>query len=130
MNRIILMGRLTRDPELRQTQSGTPVCSFTLAVDRRVGKDQERKADFIDCVSWSKAAEFVKRYFAKGQMMAVEGRLQLRDWTDSDGHKRRNAEVVTDQVYFTGNKSERSTAEQDDGPVFDDIRYEEDDLPY
>lgn len=130
MNRIILMGRLTRDPELRQTQSGTPVCSFTLAVDRRVGKDQELKADFIDCVSWNKAADFVKRYFVKGQMMAVEGRLQLRDWTDSDGHKRRNAEVVTDQVYFTGNKSERSAAEQDDGPVFDDIRDEDDDPPF
>ena len=99
MNRIILMGRLTRDPELRQTQSGTPVCSFTLAVDRRVGKDQELKADFIDCVSWNKAADFVKRYFVKGQMMAVEGRLQLRDWTDSDGHKRRNAEVDRSGVF-------------------------------
>ncbi len=99
------MGRLTRDPELRQTQSGTPVCSFTLAVDRRVSKDQERKADFIDCTAWRQTAEFVHSYFAKGQQMALEGRLQLREWTDKQGNKRRSAEVVADNVYFAGGKA-------------------------
>ena len=102
LNRIIIMGRLARDPELRHTQSGTPVASFTLAVDRDF-KDKntgERTTDWIDVVAWRGTGEFVSKYFARGRMAVVEGRLQIRDWTDKDGNKRRSAEVVADNVYF------------------------------
>lgn len=108
LNKIIIMGRLTRDPELRRTQSGTAVASFALAVDRDY-KDQatgERGVDFIDCVAWSHTGEFASRYFAKGRMAVVQGRLQLRDWTDRDGNKRRSAEVVVEQMYFGDSRSE------------------------
>ena len=101
-NKIILMGRLTRDPELRHTQTGTAVASFSLAVDRDF-KDKatgDRTPDFIDVVAWRQTGEFVSRYFTKGRMAVVEGRLQIRDWTDKDGNKRRSAEVVADNVYF------------------------------
>lgn len=106
MNSVTLMGRMTRDPELRHTQSGTPVASFTLAVDRGFASKGtgERQADFIDIVAWRGTAEFVTKYFAKGQLAAVIGRLQIRDWTDKDGNKRRSAEVIADNVYFTGDK--------------------------
>ena len=106
LNKIFLMGRLTRDPELRRTQTGTPVASFSLAVDRDF-KDKatgERSTDFIDVVAWRQTAEFVSRYFTKGRMAVVEGRLQIRDWTDKEGGKRRSAEVVADQVYFGDSK--------------------------
>ncbi|WP_209344087.1 single-stranded DNA-binding protein [Flavonifractor sp. AGMB03687] len=106
LNRIILMGRLTRDPELRHTQTGTAVASFSLAVDRDF-KDRttgEKSTDFIDVVAWRQTAEFVSRFFTKGRMAVVEGRLQLRDWTDRDGNKRRSAEVVADNVYFGDSK--------------------------
>lgn len=113
LNKIFIMGRLTRDPELRRTQTGTPVASFSLAVDRDF-KDKatgERTTDFIDVVSWRNTAEFVSRYFTKGRMAVVEGRLQMRDWTDKDGNKRRSAEVVADQVYFgdAGKKDDAPT---------------------
>jgi single-strand DNA-binding protein len=113
LNRIFIMGRLTRDPELRRTQTGTSVASFTLAVDRDF-KDKatgERTTDFIDVVAWRNTAEFVSRYFTKGRMAVVEGRLQMRDWTDKDGNKRRSAEVVADQVYFgdAGKKDDAPT---------------------
>ena len=101
LNRIVLMGRLTRDPELRKTQSDTPVCSFSLAVDRDYKKDGEKKeTDFIDIVAWRATAEFVSKFFTKGRMAVVEGRLQIRDWTDKEGNKRRSAEVVVDNMYF------------------------------
>ena len=101
LNKIILMGRLTRDPELRRTQSGTAVASFTLAVDRDYKpQDGERETDFIDIVAWRGTAEFVSKYFTKGRMAVVEGRLQMEDWTDKDGNKRRSAEVVADNLYF------------------------------
>ena len=106
LNRIILMGRLTRDPELRHTQTGTAVASFSLAVDRDF-KDKstgEKSTDFIDIVAWRNTAEFVSRYLTKGRMAVVEGRLQMRDWTDRDGNKRRTAEVVADNVYFGDSK--------------------------
>ena len=106
LNKIFIMGRLTRDPELRRTQTGTPVASLTLAVDRDF-KDKstgERSTDFIDVVAWRQTGEFVSRYFTKGRMAVVEGRLQMRDWTDKDGNKRRTAEVVADQVYFGDSK--------------------------
>ena len=105
LNRIVLMGRLTRDPELRKTQSDTPVCSFSLAVDRDYKKDGEKKeTDFIDIVAWRSTAEFVRNYFAKGRMAVVEGRLQIRDWTDKDGNKRRAVEIIANSVYFADNK--------------------------
>ena len=102
LNHITIMGRLTRDPELRYTQSQTPVASFTLAVDRDFGgRDSgEKQTDFIDCVAWRSTAEFVSKYFAKGSMAVVSGRLQIRDWTDREGGKRRSAEVVVDNMYF------------------------------
>lgn len=105
LNKIFIMGRLTRDPELRRTQSGTAVASFTLAVDRDFKtQDGEKQTDFIDCVAWRNSAEFVSKYFSKGRMAVVEGRLQIRGWTDKDGNKRRSAEVVTDNIYFGDSK--------------------------
>lgn len=102
LNQITLMGRLTRDPELRYTQSGTPVASFSIAVDRDFSSRDggERQTDFIDIVAWRQTAEFVSKYFAKGRMAVVSGRLQIRDWQDKDGNKRRSAEVVAENVYF------------------------------
>ena len=102
LNHITIMGRLTRDPELRRTGSGVAVTSFTLAVDRDFGKNEqgERETDFIDCVAWRQTGEFVSKYFTKGRMAVVSGRLQIRGWTDKDGNKRRTAEVVADNVYF------------------------------
>ena len=106
LNHIVIMGRLTRDPELRYTQSQTPVVSFSLAVDRDFGGRDggEKQTDFIDCVAWRQTAEFVSKYFTKGSMAVVSGRLQIRDWTDRDGGKRRSAEVVADNVYFGESK--------------------------
>jgi single-strand DNA-binding protein len=107
LNHIVIMGRLTRDPELRRTGSGTAVTNFTLAVDRDfASKDGgEKETDFIDCVAWRNTGEFVNKYFTKGRMACVAGRLQLREWTDKDGNKRRSAEVVADNVYFADSKS-------------------------
>jgi len=105
LNKIIIMGRLTRDPELRRTQSGTAVTSFSLAVDRDFkSQSGEKETDFIDVVAWRNTAEFVSKYFTKGRMAVVEGRLQLRDWTDNNGAKHRSAEVVADNVYFGDSK--------------------------
>lgn len=109
------MGRLTRDPELRRTRSDTPVASFRLAVDRDF-KDKntgERGTDWIDVVAWRSTGEFVSRYFTKGRMAVVEGRLQMRDWTDKDGNKRRSAEVVADNVYFGDSKREGGSGRQE-----------------
>lgn len=105
LNRIIVMGRMTRDPELRRTNSGNAVTSFTVAVDRDFKTQSgEKETDFIDVVAWRNTAEFVSKYFSKGRMAVVEGRLQLRDWTDKDGNKRRSAEIVADSVYFGDSK--------------------------
>ena len=105
LNKICLMGRMTNDPELRKTASDVPVTSFTLAVDRDIkNKDGEKETDFIDVVAWRSTATFVCNYFAKGRAAVVEGRLQIRDWTDKDGNKRRSAEVVADNVYFGDTK--------------------------
>lgn len=113
MNRVCLMGRLTRDPELRHTQVGTAVVSFTLAVDRGKGKsDGERITDFIDCVAWKGTAEIISKYFARGQMAAVEGRIQVRDWTDKDGNKRKSTEVVVSKLFFADSKKSREGASQ------------------
>lgn len=106
LNRIILMGRLTRDVELRHTQTGTAVASFSLAVERdfNVNQSGEKPTDFIDIVAWKGTAEFADKYFSKGRMAVVDGRLQIRDWTDRDGNKRRSAEVVADRLYFGDSK--------------------------
>lgn len=108
LNHITIMGRLTRDPELRRTGSGIAVASFTVAVDRDIADKQsgERETDFIDCVAWRACGEFVSKYFTKGRMAVVSGRLQIRNWTDKDGNKRRSAEVVADNVYFGDSKRE------------------------
>ena len=138
LNHIVIMGRLTRDPELRRTGSGVAVTSFTLAVDRDfTGKDNEKETDFIDCVAWRQAGEFVSKYFAKGRMACVAGRLQIRNWTDKDGNKRRSAEVIADNVYFADSKN----AAENDGsrptfaaaPVannFDPITEDDGELPF
>ena len=115
LNHIVLMGRLTRDPELRRTGSGIAVASFRLAVDRDfASKDGngERETDFIDVVAWRSTAEFVSRYFAKGRMAVVSGRLQMRNWTDKDGNKRTTAEVVADNVYFGDSKRDGAAPAQ------------------
>ena len=113
LNHITLMGRLTRDPELRYTQSGTPVASFSLAVDRDFGSRDggERQTDFIDIVAWRQTAEFVSKYFAKGRMAVVSGRLQIRDWQDREGNKRRSAEVIADNVYFGDSKRDNNSGD-------------------
>ena len=106
LNHIVVMGRLVRDPELRRTGSGIAVASFSVAVDRDFGKNEngERETDFIDCVAWRQTGEFVSKYFTKGRMAVVSGRLQIRNWTDKDGNKRRTAEIVADNVYFGDSK--------------------------
>ena len=116
LNHIVLMGRLTRDPELRYTQSQTPVASFSLAVDRDFGRGEEKQTDFIDCVAWRQIGEFVSKYFQKGSMAVVSGRLQIRDWTDRDGNKRRSAEVVVDNVYFGESKRREGESRDNYGP--------------
>lgn len=134
MNKVILMGRLTKDPEIRYTGMGEPIAiaRYTIAVSRPYKKDGQTQADFINVVSYRKAAEFIEKYFKKGQMIAIVGRLQVRNWTDKDGNKRRNMEVVVEEQHFAGSKNEnqeprREPAEDGFYPI-DDI--EDDDLPF
>ena len=110
LNHIVLMGRLTRAPELRRTGSGVAVATFSIAVDRDFANSStgERETDFIDIVAWRNTAEFVSKYFAKGRMAVVSGRLQIRSWTDKEGNKRRSAEVIADNVYFGDSKRENT----------------------
>lgn len=108
MNRVILMGRLTADPELRQTPQGTAVTRFTIAVDRRFRKEGGQQADFITCVAWRQTAEFICRFFQKGRMIAVEGQLQSRSWDSQDGKRQYATEVIIDNAYFTGSRNENS----------------------
>lgn len=125
LNKIILMGRLTKNPELRRTQSGTAVTSFTIAVDRDFkGQNGEKETDFVDVAAWRSTAEFVAKYFTKGRMAVVEGRLQMRDWTDKDGNKRRSAEVVADNIYFAD--SQKREQENHDAPVAEFSEVEDD----
>ena len=120
LNHITIMGRLTRDPELRRTGSGVAVASFTVAVDREFGKNEagEKETDFIDCVAWRQTGEFVSKYFTKGRMAVVSGRLQIRGWTDKDGNKRRTAEVVADNVYFGDSKRDGEGSSFNAAPAF------------
>ena len=111
LNHIVTMGRLVRDPELRHTQSGIPVTSFTIACDRDYKDANGDKAtDFIDIVAWRNTADFVSRYFTKGRMAVIDGRLQLRDWTDRDGNKRRSAEILANSVHFGDSKPQNQAA--------------------
>lgn len=137
LNTITIMGRLTRDPEMRYTQSETPVASFTVAVDRDFTERGDKQTDFIDCVAWRKTAEFVSKYFHKGSMAVVSGRLQLRDWTDQNGNKRRQAEVVAEHVYFGESKAANPQFQTAQAPVnvsaagFNDMEdADESDLPW
>ena len=118
LNHIVIMGRLTRDPEYRTTGSNLSVCNFSVAVDRDFsGQSGEKETDFIDCVAWRKTAEFVTKYFVKGSMVVVSGSLQIRSWTDKDGNKRRTAEIVASNVYFGASKrnSDAQPASQPNG---------------
>nr|DAH56517.1 MAG TPA: Single strand binding protein [Caudoviricetes sp.] len=132
LNRIIAMGRMTRDPELRRTNSGTAVASFTVAVDRDFkSQSGEKETDFIDVVAWRNTAEFVSKYFSKGRMAVVEGRLQLRDWTDKEGNKRRTAEIVADSVYFGDSKKDNESAPAQSEPQGGFSEVEDDgDIPF
>lgn len=107
LNKVVLMGRLTADPEMRATKQGTPVGSFTLAVNRRTKPDEPQVADFLDIVVWGKTAEFVKRYFSKGQQVAVAGRIQSRMWEDQNGNKRKSVEIVAEEVHFAEAKRQQ-----------------------
>ena len=120
LNHITLMGRLVADPELRRTGSGVAVASFRIAVDRDFGKNEngEKETDFIDCVAWRQTGEFVSKYFTKGRMAVVSGRLQIRNWTDKEGNKRRTAEVVADNVYFGDSKRAGESAGFSAAPAF------------
>lgn len=114
LNHIVTMGRLVRDPELRHTQSGIPVTSFTIACDRDYkGADGEKATDFLDIVAWRQTAEFVSQYFTKGRMAVIDGRLQLRDWTDREGNRRRSAEILANSVHFGDRKPENQAAPRD-----------------
>ena len=130
LNKIFIMGRLTRDPELRRTQGGNAVTSFALAVDRDFkSADGTKETDFIDVVAWRNTAEFAAKYFTKGRMAVVEGRLQMRDWTDKEGNKRRSAEVVADNIYFGDSKREDAPA-GNSTPTFEEIEDDGGDLPF
>ena len=141
LNHIAIMGRLTRDPELRRTNSGIAVASFTLAVDRDFTDKNsgEKETDFIDCTAWRNTAEFVSKYFTKGRMAVVSGRLQISNYTDKEGNKRRTAEVVADNVYFGDSKKEETNGNNYGGnyggynaPAQDYAQIEDDDgqLPF
>ena len=125
LNHIVIMGRLTRDPELRRTGSGIAVASFTVAVDRDFGGRDggERETDFIDCVAWRQTGEFVSKYFTKGSMIVVSGRLQIRNWTDKEGGKRRSAEVVADNVYFGESKRSNDGGSYSNGSSYGGNNY-------
>lgn len=138
LNKVILMGRFTRDPELRSTPQGISTCSFSIAVDRNfVRQGEERKADFINCVAWRQTAEFISKYFRKGSMVALEGSIQTRSWDDPDGKKRYATDVVVSQVYFAESKrdsqgADDSFAGSDFGALPDPISPmgTDDDLPF
>ena len=115
LNVITVMGRLTRDPELRRTGSGIAVASFTVAVDRDFAQDGKKETDFIDCVAWRQTGEFVSKYFKKGSMIVVKGRLQIRNWNEKDGNKRKTAEVVADNCYFGSTKSDSGYSNSGNG---------------
>ena len=137
LNHITAAGRLTKDPELRRTQNGVAVASFTIACDRDI-KDASgnKQTDFIDCVAWRNTAEFVHKYFTRGRIAVVSGRLQIREWTDNNGNKRRNAEILAESVYFGDSKREventekNETKEAEQTVDFDQVEIVDDELPF
>ena len=135
LNHIALMGRLTRDPELRRTQNGIAVASFTLAVDRDYkAENGERGVDFVDCVVWRSGAEFAQKYFSKGQMAVVSGRLQSRGWTDKEGGKRKSWEVLVDNLYFAGAKKDTPSDSRETtattGPQYTETEADDGEVPF
>lgn len=132
LNHITIMGRMTKDPELRRTGSGVAVTSFTLAADRDIANKEsgERETDFIDCVAWRGTGEFVDKHFSKGRMAVVSGRLQIRGWTDKDGDKRRSAEVVADSVYFGDSKESKPATAAVPANDFEPIQIPDEGLPF
>lgn len=130
LNKCFLLGRMTKDPEIRRTNGGAAVTSFTLAVDRDFKTNGEKETDFIEVVAWRSTAEFVSKYFSKGRMAIVEGRLQIRDWTDKNGNKRRTAEVVADNVYFGDSKKENKQEPEYKQADFAEISEEDGELPF
>ena len=137
LNHITAAGRLTKDPELRRTQNGVAVASFTIACDRDI-KDASgnKQTDFIDCVAWRNTAEFVDKYLTRGRMVIVSGRLQMREWTDKNGNKRRNAEILAGSVYFADSKREVENTEKNETKEaaqtvdFDQVEIDDDELPF
>ena len=136
MNKVVLMGRMTRDPELRQTQSGISCCGFSIAVNRRFAKEGQQNVDFINCTAWRQTAEFICKYFRKGAMIAVTGSIQTRTWEDKDGKKQYATDVMVDEVYFTGSKAETGGQAAEAMPAdmesagFSVIDGNEEDLPF
>ena len=126
-NKVILGGRLTADVELKQTPQGVSVCQFSIAINRRIGKEQEQQADFINCVAWRNTAEFISKYFKKGSSICVSGSLQVRSWTDGNGNKKFAREVKVDDAYFVDGKNESEA--QEPTPSFTEIDHE-DDFPF
>ncbi len=131
LNHITLAGRLVRDPELRRTQNGTAVASFTLACERDFKNESgDREVDFIDCVAWRKTAELASGYFTKGRMAIVSGRMQIRGWTDKDGNRRRTAEILVDNIYFGDSKPTQTDNEDSATEPYDEIAEDDDQLPF
>lgn len=133
LNHIIVMGRITKDPEMRYTQSQTPVASFTIACDRDYQQGgSERQTDFVSCIAWRQTAEFVSKYFAKGSMAIVSGRLQIRDWNDREGNKRKSAEIVADNIYFGESKRRDADAPTTDVSTtsFQELADDDGELPF
>ena len=131
INNVVLMGRLTAAPELKTTQSGTSVTSFTLAVERRFTQNGEKKADFIDCVAWRGTAEFITKYFSKGDLIAVTGEIQTRNYEDKNGNKRTAVEVIVNEASFCGGKNNNSSSGPEAAPIADGNNYDDgDDLPF
>lgn len=129
LNHITIMGRFTKDPELRRTQSGKSVASFTVACDRDIDRS---KSDFFDCVAWNGTADFISKYFTKGQLCVVDGRMEFRDWTDKNGQNRRSAEVVVDNIYFASKREDNSSFTIPDNTVrnFEKMIEDDDQLPF
>lgn len=130
LNHIVIMGRLTRDPELRQTGSGVSVANFSVAVDRDFSKGEEKETDFIDCVAWRHTGEFVSKYFTRGSLIVVSGRLQVRSYTDKDGNNRRAAEIVADNCYFGGSKNAGAATTPSPAGDYAEISEPDGELPF
>lgn len=130
INIVAITGRLTRSPEVRQTQSGVSVCSFTVAVDRAYKSGEEREADFVDCVAWRHSAEFLQKYFTKGDMIGITGHLQTRNWETDDGQKRKATEIVADSLSFVGGKKSDRAEAPAENPTFTPVDDQAGDLPF